>query len=453
MTEEQTLTLDLHDIQGAVLWSRPTPYAGCYLVLRIDEAKDGRELLRRMIPHVATAGEWNASAGAATINLALSYEGLKALGVPQSSLDSFPVEFRQGMPARAETELGDTNESAPANWERPFGTSDVHLAVSLVAPDAVRLEEALAAARRGDQDLPGISLIYRLDAAQLASGRTHFGYHDGIGQPLTEGMGWAGYPGQGPALNVSRLLLGYADETGQVPPMPQPDVLGRNGTFLAFRKLHERVALFRQFLRSNSDSTEAEELLAAKIVGRWRSGAPLMLCPERDDPELGNDPERNNNFTYASDPLGLNCPRGAHMRRGNPRDSLYDSLTDVTIHRCLRRGTSYGPELAEGVLEDDGVDRGIVFIFVGASLKRQFEFVKSQWQNDGDFMGLGTEKDALVGANNDGPGTYTIPQRPIRRLLENVPRFTITRGGEYCFVPSLSALRWLASLDGSDVKG
>lgn len=297
VTEEQSPTLDLSDIQGAVLAPRPTPYAGCYLVLRVDEAHDGRELLRRLIPAVATAARWNAIAGVTTINLALSYQGLKALGVPPGSLDSFPEEFRQGMAARAESVLGDTNESAPAHWERPFGTTDMHVAVSLVAPDAVKLEEAITNARQSYRDLPGISLIYRLDAAQLASGRTHFGYQDGIGQPFIEGTGWGGYPGQGPALNVSRLLLGYRDETGQVPPMPQPAVLGHNGTFLVFRKLHERVALFRRFLRSNSDSAEAEERLAAKIVGRWRSGAPLVLCPERDDPVLGADSKHNNNFT------------------------------------------------------------------------------------------------------------------------------------------------------------
>lgn len=427
-----------------MLWPRPTPYAGCYLVVRIDEAKQGRELLRRLIPHVATAADWNAANGKASINVALTYAGLKALSLPQSSLDSFPEEFRQGMAARAESELGDTGESSPRNWEKPFGTSEVHLAVSLVAPEVEKLEEAITTARRNYQDLSGVSVIYRLDAVQLASGRTHFGFRDGIGQPLIQGTGSAGHPGQGPMLDIPKLLLGYADETGQIEPMPQPEILGRNGTFMAFRKLHERVALFRKFLSANSVSAEAEESLAAKIVGRWRSGAPLMLCPERDDPVLGADSERNNDFTYASDPLGLKCPRGAHIRRANPRDSLNNSLTDVTIHRCLRRGTSYGPELPEGLLDDDGIDRGIVFIFVGTNIQRQFEFVKSQWQNDGDFVGLGTEKDALVGAN-DGTGIYTIPQRPIRRKLTNVPRFTITRGGEYGFVPSLSALSWLAS--------
>lgn len=155
---------------------------------------------------------------------------------------------------------------------------------------------------------------------------------------------------------MSRLLLNHVDEAGRIPSMPAPSALGSRGTFMV-RKLHERVALFRQFLRSNSDSQSSGDLLAAKIVGRWRSGAPPALCPNQDDSALGADPQRNNNFTFADDPLGLKCPRGAHVRRANPRDSLAESsLSDVTHHRCLRRGTSYGPALPEDALEDDGVD-------------------------------------------------------------------------------------------------
>ena len=96
-------------------------------------------------------------------------------------------------------------------------------------------------------------------------------------------------------------------------------------------------------------------------------------------------------------------------------------------------------------MEDDGIDRGVVFIFIGADLDRQFEFLKSQWLNDGDFIGLGTEKDPVVGAN-DGTGVFTIPQRPIRRRLQNVPQFMITTGGEYLFMPGIRALKWLADL-------
>ena len=170
--------------------------------------------------------------------------------------------------------------------------------------------------------------------------------------------------------------------------MPTPEVLGRNGTYVVFRKLHTRVAAYRQYLRAKAASREEEALLGAKMVGRWQSGAPLALSAGTDDPELGADPQRNNDFLYADDPRGFKCPVGAHARRANPRDALDgDGSVDVRLHRMIRRGTSYGPMLPEGVLEDDGVDRGIIFVFAGAHLKRQFEFVKTQWLNDGIFIG------------------------------------------------------------------
>ena len=446
-------TLELGDIQGAVLkqpplrgcGGGPQPYAGSYFVLRIGDAAEGRALLQRMLPYVASAADWWTPTEQVVISVALSFQGLKALGLPQASLDSFPPEFQQGMAARAD-KIGDVGESSPANWEKPFGTPDVHLALVVVARNATILEAALANARTILQSLPRVAVLSQIDIAPLPTGRTHLGYHDGIGQPLIEGSDEPSYPGQGPVIKAGELILGYPDQLGQVRPMPQPAVLGRNGTYLAVRKLHERVAAFRQFLRRNADSPAAEELLAAKLVGRWRSGAPLMLAPTEDDPALGADPHRNNDFRYFDDdPAGLKCPVGAHIRRANPRDGLTGQVADVNIHRILRRGGSYGPMLPEGVLEDDGQDRGIVFLCMGTSLVRQYEFVKSQWLNDGNFVGLDTEKDAIVGAN-DGTGSFTIPRRPIRQRLQNVPRFVIARGGEYCFVPSLSALRWMAAL-------
>ena len=119
---------------------------------------------------------------------------------------------------------------------------------------------------------------------------------------------------------------------------------------------------------------------------------------------------------------------------------------DVRLHRMIRRGTSYGPMLPDGVLEDDGIDRGIVFVFAGAHLKRQFEFVKTQWLNDGIFIGAPQERDPLVGSALE-PTSFTIPRRPIRRRLPDLPPFVVTRGGEYCFAPGLGALQWLGDLD------
>ena len=441
-----TVGLELDDIQNGVLHPRPSPYVGTYVLLRIDDRAAGRELMRRLGPVVSAGPPASDPAHGAWVTVALTYQGLQALGVPQESLDSFPPEFRQGMAARA-AELGDIGESSPANWEKPLGTGDVHVALAALSPDAERLAAAVQRIHRARQELPGVEVIWRQDCYQLPTGRTSFGFKDGIGQPAVEG---SGIPGSNPTerpIKAGEFILGYPDETGGLPPEPTPELLGRNGTYIVFRKLHTRVAAYRRYLRERAASREEEALLGAKMVGRWHSGAPLALSPDHDDPELGADPARNNNFNYHDDLRGFRCPAGAHARRANPRDALDDEgSVNVRLHRMIRRGTSYGPVLPEGVLEDDGADRGIVFVFVGAHLKRQFEFVKTQWLNDGIFIGASAEKDPLV-APNDGSGSFTIPQRPIRRRLQGLPPFVVVRGGEYCFVPGLRALRWLAELD------
>jgi Dyp-type peroxidase family len=439
------VALELDDIQAGALYERPSPYVGTYLLLCIRDRADGRELVRRLHRVVSPAGTAD-TPDDTSLTVAFTYHGLKALGVPQASLESFAPEFREGMAARAET-LGDTGESAPDRWEEPLGTADVHVAVAVLCSDEARLRAVAEKARAAHADLSGIELIWRQDCYQLATGRTSFGFKDGIGQPTVEGSGrQSTNPRQRP-LKAGEIILGYPDETGELPPMPTPDVLGRNGTYVVFRKLHTKVAAYRGYLRAQAASRAEEQLLGAKMVGRWQSGAPLALAPDQDDPELGSDPGRNNDFGFLDDPRGFKCPVGAHARRANPRDALdQEGSVDVQLHRMIRRGTSYGPMLPDGVTEDDGIDRGIIFVFAGAHLRRQFEFVKTQWLNDGIFIGAPHEPDPLVGPHDDS-GSFTIPQRPIRRRLQDLPPFVVTRGGEYCFAPSLSALQWLAGLD------
>src|ERR671912_305557 len=397
-------SLELDDIQAGALYERPSPYVGTYLLLRIDDRADGRELVRRLHRIVNPAGGAD-TPDETSITVAFTYHGLEALGVPQASLDSFAPEFRQGMAARAEI-LGDVGESAPDRWEKPLGTTDVHVAIAVLSSDDARLQAVAERAREAHAELPGVELIWRQECYQLATGRTSFGFKDGIGQPAVEGTGRQSTNPRQRALKAGEIILGYPDETGELPPTPTPDVLGR-----------------------------------------WQSGAPLALSPDQDDPELGSDPARNNDFGFGDDPRGFKCPVGAHARRANPRDALDDDgSVDVRLHRMIRRGTSYGPVLPDGVTEDDGIDRGIIFVFAGAHLKRQFEFVKTQWLNDGIFIGSPLESDPLVGPHDDS-GSFTIPQRPIRRRLQDLPPFVVTRGGEYCFAPSLSALRWIGELD------
>jgi Dyp-type peroxidase family len=412
MTAQNDTSLELGDIQAATLMPRPHPYAGSYVAVRIDDRKAGRELLRRLIPLLDPVASYD-PIRPVSLGLGLSYAGLEALGVPEQSLASFPAEFRQGMAARAEY-IGDVGENAPELWETPLGSKDVHLVVAALARDTALMETLVMLAEQAVRDLRGVTALWSLDVHVPPDGREQFGFKDSISQPAVEGTGILGSNPHEAPLKPGEFVLGYQDENGDLPPIPQPDVLGRNGTYVVFRKLHQRVAAFRRYLHETAADPAEEELLAAKFVGRWPSGAPLALAPDKDDPELGADDERNNAFMYGDDPRGLKCPVGAHARRMNARDAVITG--QVRLHRMIRRGTNYGPSLPPGVLEDDGADRGLMFAFVGARLDRQFEFVQREWISDGKFIGAPDEHDPLIGGQDRGE--FTIPKRqPRRRVL------------------------------------
>jgi deferrochelatase/peroxidase EfeB len=210
---------------------------------------------------------------------------------------------------------------------------------------------------------------------------------------------------------------------------------------MAYRRLEEHVGKFRDFLRQHGKTPEEQELIAAKLMGRWRSGAPLVLAPNKDDPALGADPQRNNDFNYGvMDPHGYAVPLGSHMRRMNPRDTA----NKINRRRMLRRGATYGPYLPEGTPED-GVERGIAAFVICASLIRQFEFAQNVWANDRNFHELDNERDPIIG-NHDGTLEFKIPKRPIRQKLTGLPAFTTVKGGAYFFLPGIKALRYLAAL-------
>ena len=165
---------------------------------------------------------------------------------------------------------------------------------------------------------------------------------------------------------------------------------------MAYRRLAEHVGRFRDFLRQHGETAEEQELIAAKLMGRWRSGAPLVLSPDKDDPELGADPQRNNDFNYKEmDPHGYAVPLGSHARRMNPRDTA----ANMNRRRMIRRGATYGPQLPDGEAED-GAERGIAAFIICASLIRQFEFAQNVWANDRNFHELGNERDPIIGAQD-----------------------------------------------------
>jgi len=440
-----TPTLDLNEIQATVLRQRPAPYFGSHVALHIDDARAGRKLLRRLVQHVDSAANWWMPASA-WLSIAISYTGLEGLGVSRNSLDSFPDAFRAGMAARS-GELRDEGVNDPKNWEPLFGKGQIHIGLSAFSDSVEKWQRVVALARQQLEGLSGIHVLDVQDFGAQPGDRNSLGYKDGIDQPPIEGSGVEPLPGQGQPIKAGEFILGYPGEAGIVLPIPQPDVLGRNGTFVGFRKYQTRVGAFNRFLRANGNTEEERELLAAKLVGRWRSGAPLVLAPDSDDPALGADPQRNNDFNYANDARGRQAPFGCHIRRMNPRDTPLQRLTDLNIHRLIRRGTTYGKPYDPGELstEADETPRGAIFLFISARAMTTIEFLQQEWINDGDFIGAGQERDPIIGLQEDN-ATFTMPKAPVRRRLHGIETFNVLRGGEYFFMPSISALKWLANL-------
>jgi Dyp-type peroxidase family len=377
------------------------------------------------------------------VTIGLSWNGLGALGLSDAALATFPDEFRQGMAARADI-LGMTGANQPDHWVDGLSSPKLHAIAIMFARDIAERERCRQEHANYLKQCDGVKVLSALDLEAIPPfdhAHEHFGYRDRLSQPVIEGAGVESTPGSGPPIKPGEFFLGYPDEKGPAAGMPQPEILSHNGSYVAYLRMEEHVGAFRDFLRAHGETPEQQELMAAKLMGRWRSGAPLVLAPDKDDPELGADAQRSNDFNYAKmDPHGYGCPLGAHIRRMNPRDTA----VNMNRRKMIRRGGTYGPPLPEGI-PDDGVERGIA-AFVGcASLVRQFEFAMNVWANDPNFHELGNERDPIIGTQ-DGTFDMTIPKRPIRKKIKSLPAFTTIRGGAYFFLPGIKALRYLASL-------
>lgn len=440
--------LELDDIQH-ILLTRTPAITGRYEFLTFDTPAGGRAWLAELLDKTQSATEAVATMDESDrwVTLAFTWTGLRALGVPEDSLATFPAEFREGMAARASI-LGDTGGNAPEHWVGGLAGADLHAIAILFARTDEQCASSIAAHDELLARTDGVRSLSHLDlnaTPPFNYAHDHFGFRDRLSQPVMKGSGEQPTPGSGDPLEPGEFILGYPDENGPVADLPQPQVLSRNGSYLAYRRLYEDVALFRDYLRENADDAEGEELLAAKFMGRWRSGAPLVLAPDNDDPELGADPMRNNDFNYKDDdPFGYACPLGSHARRLNPRDTAHY----MNRRRMIRRGATYGAALPDGA-PDDGVDRGIAAFIICADLVRQFEFAQNVWINDKTFHELGNEHDPICGTQ-DGTMDFTVPKRPIRKVHKGIPAFTALKGGAYFFLPGIAALRYLTELTGED---
>jgi Dyp-type peroxidase family len=439
----RSAVLEFDDIQH-ILLTRAPALTGRYEFLSFADRDGARAWLAGIMDKVHSAKTMRETVerDKRWITVAFTWNGLRALGVDEASLATFPDEFRQGMVARSEM-LGDTGANHPSNWADKTASADLHAIVILFARDAAERQRCEGEHGALLSKCQGVQVLSTLDVEATPPfeyAHDHFGYRDRLSQPVIDGSGDVPTPGSGAPLKAGEFILGYPDEFGPGPALPQPEVLSRNGSFMAYRRLEEHVGRFREFLKQHGKTADEQELIAAKLMGRWRSGAPLTLAPERDDPALGADNQRNNDFNYKhEDPQGYAVPLGSHMRRMNPRDTA----ANMNRRRMIRRGATYGSHLPEGT-PDDGKERGIAAFVICASLIRQFEFAQNVWINDRNFHELVNERDPIIGTQ-DGTLEFKIPKRPIRRKITGLPAFTTVRGGAYFFLPGLKALRWLAA--------
>jgi deferrochelatase/peroxidase EfeB len=360
--------------------------------------------------------------------------------------------------------LGDVGPSAPEHWVGGFGSGDDHVLVTLYAADhqvrddySARLVGLFAA---GD----ALRELWRIDGEALTEMRNgtpeyvnklHFGYTDGISQPTIIGGPEIPVPDHQQPCEPWLFVLQDAALTYYV---PDPPHLGRNGSFVAFRVSQQDVVGFEEFLQSHRDVIDPE-LLAAKICGRWRNGVPLALSPETDSPPGRIAPDQLNDFEYVNpdgsgDPSGLRTPIGSHIRRVTPRGQPIKGQGrpggSNNDHRIIRRGMPYGPTYVPDE-PYDGIERGLLGYFINASIDNQFEFVTREWLNNYEFVGATRldphAKNVITGTNNPADSVFEIPQPdgpPLR--ITGFGSFVTTRAAAYCFLPSLTALRFIAGL-------
>lgn len=465
--------LELDDIQGLITFGYGHLEYASYLFLSIRDAAQARAWLKRVAPQVTPACS---EKGTQAVHIAFTSAGLAQIGLPGGSLKTFPRQFQEGMATKDRARiLGDQDEEDPAKWE--FGgtgpeAKPIHTLLMLYAetPEA-RL--ALVDKHTADLSAHGLTIIATENSERPRENEEHFGFRDGISQPAIEGSPVPPKPDQ-TILPPGEFILGYANGYAQIPFAPtvaagtdplgllkldEVDMgrlgLGRNGSYLVFRKLQQHVGAFWSYFRAQAGAnglpeSDAEGIrLAAKGVGRWRSGAPLTLSPDWDNHQPDNA------FGFRDlDPNGERCPYGSHIRRSNPRDVLtpdpnggkpQNNTDTINHHRLLRRGRPYGACLTNPETDpDDGVDRGLLFVTINANIRRQFEFVQQTWINNPNFGGLYTDRDPLLG--DASQATFTIPGSPIRTRLCGMPQFVTMRGGGYFFLPGLAALRYLAKL-------
>lgn len=435
------------EIQGNVLAPFPEEHQA-FLMLSLADPGGARRWLRRVLSGITATAQVNAAPvggkGALYRSLGFGHRGLGRLSpAALAGLEAFEA-FRQGPAARA-AKLRDRGPGAPERWAFGGpGQAPVDALLTLASTSSERLEEALEEERRLADD--GVDVVHVERGGLLPgamAGREHFGFRDGVSQPAVLGHdGPAEGEPAGRLTPAGEFVLGHPRHGagGLGPPLACPAWM-HDGTFQVFKRFDQDVPGWRAQLAAASAELagrgvpmSADEL-AARLIGRWPSGAPLAHSPEVDS---GAAPGAV--FDYEDDPLGLKTPRFSHIRKMYPRSNL---VVDREWHRLIRRGVPFGPVYDPEAGPGSGPDapRGLLMNSFMASIEQQFEFLLRGWAHDPDFFEADDGPDPLIG-EDAAPVTLRCPLHGRQAL--SIQRHVHAAGAVYAFVPSLRALRSLA---------
>ncbi|MCJ1385563.1 hypothetical protein MMC17_008686 [Xylographa soralifera] len=487
MSSSNSTPLNFENVQGDILAGLPKKIQSYYF-FTIDQHRvhNFRTRLLHLVPlittttqvmsdmaKIATAKKTAAEGEFAPpllkmsgINIAFTQKGLVQLGISNEKIGD--TAFENGMLANATT-LGDPGSMSPSgpDWIPAF-KQHIHGMFLISGESHKTVNKTLAMVKDIfyvgclDASIHEVKHIVGNVRPGKEKGHEHFGFLDGISQPAVQGFDTNPNPGQ-EIVPPGTILLGREGDTVTRPSW------ALDGSFISFRYLFQLVPEFDEFIKANAISglpaEQGSELLGARLVGRWKSGAPVDLTPLKDDPALGADPLRNNNFSYniLDDQTAQDrCPFAAHIRKTNPRGDLEDPhppaspSISTAIHRIIRRGIQFGPEVSEEEAASGKTKhgRGLLFAAYQSNIGNGFEFLQQAWANNSAFppfkgpitpgwdpiigqigpeKGVSVEPTARVmsGTNPNSQGTN----------LNLTAQWVVPKGGEYFFAPSIISLK------------
>jgi Dyp-type peroxidase family len=426
-----------------------------FLFVELGASRVGRDYIAELRPRIATnssvaafneefssarrlcGGSDPASMAAVWVGASLTARGLEVLAPnalqehAEGQVDTGIRAYIEGAASRANA-LGDTGTSDADHWRfgRPTQRIDAVITVAADRPDALALEVQRQRELATRHDANVVFEQHGSTLAGVRRGHEHFGFRDGISQPGVHGFDAASRSrpdevADKPGVRLvapGEFVLGYAGENGRSRVVPE---WMADGSFVVIRRLAQDVpGWWGHLTHISAVSGQPIERLAARAVGRWRSGAPVAHDPATD-PRQRQNAGHDNDFDYSNDRDAVHTASFAHIRSMNPRAAS----PSTHRQRLLRRGIPFGPHFdpAAGRGHGGDADRGLLFVSYQASIVEQFEVLYRRWH---------------TGTRNE-PGTG--PSETRHDLSLTLRPYVRAQGGVYAFTPSLAALDALAS--------